>query len=337
MGFLDSTKQILGDFKGPSIPGMGMIRDKGIVGTAQAGMSALGNTIDQGVHAAGNFGGKILYGNHPPAPTPVAAPVVKQAAPAVNPPMGMNRVDLGGGSSITAQRPIQPAMAQNMQAAAVPSTPEASALRAESAAMADQRYADLRAQQAPQQVAPQVGGMMRPAAPDYSGVIDQAVGDIQSGVHGSGFDAALAHKHKVAAAQDLLKSVGGIQGNADQNANQMAIADMNNQSAQMIAQGNQAAQAGIAQQRNAMDMGELASQDQYRTNQSQIASGRLGMDKQVAEAEAARLAAARNTYADQLKAQGTGMFFNNDELLNQAELVRSGAISPDAMFKQNTK
>lgn len=328
----------------------GMIRDKGLVGVAQAGMNeltqrgnqvggAIGNVVNQGLAA----GGKLLYGQgYTPegaaaitggiaTPKQVAVPPVRQVSPTV---------DLGGGSSITAQRPIQPDMAQRIQAAAVPSTQDQLDRRAAEVAMVQQRRDASEAwdaANAPQAQAPQVGGMIRPVGPDYSGVIDQAIGDMQSRRPSGSFDRQLEYKNKVENAKNILNLVGGMQTAGNQNANQLAISGMGNQSAQQIAAGNQAAQTDIARQRNAIDLGELASQDQYRTAQAGTNASEFGMKKQAAETEAARLAAASNMYADQLKAQGTGMFFNDQDLLDRAELVRSRAVSPADMFKQLNK
>ena len=332
MDFLESGKQILDDFHVPSIPGMGMLRDKGVVGTFQAGLDALKQRTGEAVNAVGDFGGKILYGNHPPAPTPVA-PKPVAPAPVAAKPMGMNRVDLGEGNSITAGHPIQPEVAQRMQAAAVPSTQAQLDHRAESAALADQRYADLharQAQQTPQQAPQAVGGMNRP---DYSEVIAQAIGVMNSDRPSGSFDRQLDHKHKVQAASDVLKAVGGMQTAGNEQASHENIASMNNATDQQ----RLAAASDEARQRSALGMGQLASQDQYRRDQASNAASKLAMEKQLAEAEAAKLLAARQAYADQLKRQGTGMFFDDQDMLDNAELVGAGSVSPSEMYKQLNK
>jgi len=117
-GFVEDFKQRFSNIQGPNL---GMLRDKGIVGTAQTGMNDLsqrlnqagtvvGGMVNQGAQAAGNVANKVLYGEHPPAPVQPASiqqPVAVQPqapAPIARQPMGM--VDLGGGSSITTNRPI---------------------------------------------------------------------------------------------------------------------------------------------------------------------------------------------------------------------------------------
>jgi len=329
------------DEEPPTKFGLGMLKDRGILGTAQTGLDALQKDQQQRRERTLNFGNKILYGNHPPAPTPTVAPPTV-APPPVAPPPGspLGQVNLGGGSSISVPYPMDPKIANRMQLAATPSTPEQLASRAESAALADQRYADWHAQRdadAARASTPQVGGMARIETPDYSGAINQAVDDINSEAPSGSFDRALRQKHKVAAAQQLLSTLGGIQGQNTQNITHTNIADANNRSTQDIAYGNQQAQAQAQKAHSALGMGQLASEDQYRVNQNRIASDNSNMSRQLAETEAAKAAAARSVFADQLRTKAKGMFFDNQDQLNNAELVRSGAVTPDAMFKQLNK
>ena len=167
---------------------------------------------------------------------PPAAPTLNRAAD-IAPPAPVSMVDANTalprntygtehGSFDISGSPRDMNTIKQMQAADMTSTPEQLAKRAESVALTQQRH------DAANPVV--VGGMQRPMqqqvqGPDYSGVIDQAVNTINSNRPTNSFDDALAWKHKVANAQDVLHSIGGMQTAANQNVAQQNIAGMNNQ------------------------------------------------------------------------------------------------------------
>lgn len=263
----------------------------------------------------------------------------------LNPGMD-TRVNLGGGNYIQApQGTISPEQSLGMKTAAAPSTPEALASRAESAAMADQRYADWRAQKAQGGGGmPASGGMPQSGQRDYSEAIDRALAVLEKPRPSGDIDRQIAWKNEVSAAKQTLGLLGGMQTAEGQQATTRGIAAMGDQTerykadmANKTAQERTAAEQEQERQRTAFGMASLTSQDQERLSRMGLDKARFDREGQIAEQGAQQTDAARQAYFNQLKSEGSGIIFDDEQKLQDAEAVRSGIISPAELFKLRNK
>lgn len=145
------------------------------------------------------------------------SPSLNEMAATQNPAPASSKVDLGNGNYVDDGKARSPESVARMQGAMTPSTPGQLASRAESARLADQRYADLKARKAAQNTGGQPQAAQGSSGPDYSGIINQALETLESRRPTNSFDDAITWKHKTANAKAVLDQIGGMQKDANSN------------------------------------------------------------------------------------------------------------------------
>lgn len=272
-----------------------------------------------------------------PQPAPQAVPQMQpkaKPAPTIRQPMGM--VDLGGGSSITANQPLSLDTMKRIQTAGVQSTPEDLARRARDVADVEARTAKYGTGR--EEMQPNMG-MQRPVQmqtsnqPDYSAEIEQALSVLNKPTASGSFDRMIAQKKERAAAQTVLNALGGMQTAGNQQATQRDIAAMGNESEMQRAEmANR-----IAQERTAADqalgIAGLTSQDQERQSRMGLAKAQFDREGQLAEQSAEGLKAQRAAAMNFFNEKANEGIFGNEEAAQYAQLVGTGAMSPAEAFK----